>query len=78
MTTSWANVVRMRLKDGLRANVGGVLLCVLDAAAVPWLLASAAFGRWFGGRFPGLAATWSAVAVLVITLIQWFWRLWVA
>jgi hypothetical protein len=78
MTTSWANVVRCRWIEALRANVGGTLLCWLDLVAVPWLWLSAARGRWLGLTPSTMASAWLSVVVALVTLIQWIWRLYAA
>ena len=67
-----------RWTAALRAHVGGTLLCLLDAAAVPWLLLSAMRGRWLGGAVPGIAGPWIAVLVALVTLVEWIWRLYSA
>ena len=75
MTTSWANLVRGRPADALRANVGGTLLCLLDMLAVPWLLCTAITGRWvvFEPRMDLIAC--GLGVVLVVSLIEWAVRL---
>ena len=75
MTTAWANLVRGRLIDALRANVGGTLLGVLDLLAVPWLLLSAARGRWLVWVPNSTAAAWTATLIMIVTLIDWGVRL---
>lgn len=78
MTTSWAHLVRGRLGEALRANVGGTMLGLVDLLVVPWLLLAAVRGRWPGGELPLALAPWLAVIVFVVTLIQWVGRLWAA
>lgn len=75
MTTSWACLVRGKLTDALRANVGGTLLGMLAAASVPWLLVSAARGRWLGWCPNTAVVAWAASAILLVTLIDWGVRL---
>ena len=63
------------LAAAFRANAAGALLGAMAAASVPWLLISAARGRWLPGT-PGLIAMSAmAVAVTLIALVQWGWRL---
>lgn len=76
MTTSWAHVVRGQLGAALRANVGGTLLCLIAMVAAPWLLASALRGRWVLGRLDSNVGAWIGVAVALVTLLDWLWRLW--
>ena len=75
MTTSWSHMVRGRVIDSLRANVGGALLAVLSIVAAPLLLASAVRGRWVVQP----PRDWTAVAVtgsvLVVTMIDWTIRM---
>jgi hypothetical protein len=75
MTTAWAWLVRGEVRAALRANASGALMAMLALVGVPWLLASAARGRWLPGTpGPALAAA-GAVALVVIALVQWGWRL---
>ena len=46
MTTAWSLLVRGRPLAALHANAGGVMLAVAAVFAAPWLLISAALGRW--------------------------------
>ena len=75
MTTAWAHLVRGQLVGALRANVGGTLLGLLAVAAVPWLLASAARGRWLGWVPNSTAVARVAVGIGLVTLIDWGLRL---
>ena len=75
MTTSWAWLVRGELKQALAANAGGALLGMLAAAGIPWLLVSAAVGRWLPWQ-PGVrTAILCGGTVLAVTMAQWGWRL---
>ena len=75
MTTSWAWLMRGHVVAALRSNASGALLGMLALAGVPWLLVSAARGRWLPGT-PGPEVTAGmAVALVAIALIQWGWRL---
>jgi hypothetical protein len=75
MTTAWAHLVRGHWIDALKANAGGALLGILDLLAVPWLLLSAACGRWLGWVPTSSAIAWVAVLVMLVTLIDWGLRL---
>ena len=77
MTTAWACLVRGQLSGALRANVGGTLLAALAAVGAPWLLGSALRGRWLGWTPTDTVLAWLAVAVALITLVDWGLRLWV-
>lgn len=71
MTTAWARLLRLDLPGALAASAGGALLCVAAALAVPWLLATAARGRWCYLRpTPNLVLPAVAVLALVV-LIDW-------
>lgn len=75
MTTAWSNVVRGRLPSALRANVAGTLLAVAGALAGPWLLISAAMGRWLW-RVPSQGVLAALVVVLMIVMLSdWTARL---
>jgi len=74
MTTSWAAVVRGRLRDGLAANVGGVLLAFAAMGSVIGLSATAITGRrpgWFPGT-NGFAR--GGMVIAAVTLIDWVIR----
>jgi len=75
MTTSWAHLVRGQLIGALRASVGGTLLGALAVLSVPWLVVSAAWGRWLGWAPNGTTVGWVASAILLVTLIDWGIRL---
>jgi len=75
MTTACAHLVRGHWTNALRANAGGALLGILDLVAVPWLLLSAACGRWLGRVPTSTAMAWAAVLVMLVTLIDWGLRL---
>jgi len=75
MTTAWAYLVRGDAVPALRANVGGTVLAVLAMASVPWLLASAARGRWLPGAPSGTAVAWTAMTIALLTLADWGLRL---
>lgn len=75
MTTSWANFVRMRLGDAVRANLGGTVLALVSVVAVPWLLVSAVRGRWLGRAPTATFLAILAALVAAVTLIDWAVRL---
>ena len=75
MTTAWAWLMRGQVAAATRANAAGTLLGVMAVIGVPWLLVSAARGRWLPGS-PN-AVVWAAIAatVTLVAIIQWGWRL---
>lgn len=75
MTTAWAHLVRGEWIEAFRANVGGTLLGVLNLVAVPWLLLSAACGRWLGWAPSDSAVAWAILLIALVTLIDWGVRL---
>jgi len=75
MTTSWAWLVRGRLIESARANVGGMLLGLLAVVGVVWMYASALVGRWVAWKPNEVALAVVALAVLFVALVQWGWRL---
>jgi hypothetical protein len=76
MTTAWAYLMKGQWQNACRANAGGTLLGVLAATAVPWLLGSAIRGTWLGGPMRDTVIAWIATVVLLVTLIDWAFRLW--
>ena len=75
MTTAWAWLLRGHVGRALAANAGGTLLALLSLAAAPWLLLSALRGRWFGGPPSDWTCAGIAVAVSLVIVVQWVWRL---
>lgn len=78
MTTSWTYMARGRLTPALRANAGGTLLAIMAILATPWLIASAALGRWLFGPPSDLWIALAAGTIGVVTLVQWLARLFLA
>lgn len=71
MTTAWARLLHGDVVGAVTANAGGALLCVVAILAVPWLLATAAVGRWWYLRpTAGLVFPFFAVVTLVV-LVDW-------
>jgi len=75
MTTAWAYLVRGRIASAFATNAGGALTGLLAVALVPWLLCSAAWGRWLGWAPNSHVVGWMAVGFTLITLIDWGVRL---
>lgn len=76
MTTSWSHVMHGELFSAAQANVGGMLLAFCSLAGAPWLLWTAVRGRP-ATRIPGdLTIALGAVAIVIITLIDWGVRMW--
>jgi hypothetical protein len=75
MTTAWAHLVRGQVAGALRANVGGTLLGLLALLAEPWLLVSAARGRWLVWEPNTTVVAWVLTGIVVVTLIEWSIRM---
>ena len=75
MTTAWAHLMHGELPRAFQANSGGVLLAVLAMAAAPWLMISAARGRWFIWRPNGNVMGYVSAVIIAVTLVQWGFRL---
>ena len=75
MTTAWAWLVRGQVTDAFRVNAGGALLGMLAMVGAVGLMLSALGGRRLAWRPDGMRVTWAAVVVLLVTLVQWGWRL---
>ena len=76
MTTSWALLIRGQLRKSAEANVGGMLLGLVALAAVPWTLASAGQGRWWGFVPDERIGAVVLFVILSITMIDWAVRRW--
>ncbi len=71
MTTAWAHLLRGRIADAFRDNVGGALLGLVSLVLGPWSLISGWRGRWLWRPIDArvvFVAVWLLVAV---TLIDW-------
>jgi hypothetical protein len=75
MTTAWSCLMHGEWLRAIQANAGGVMLFVFAAAACPWLAVSAAAGRWFIWRPNGKTFGYVSAVVLIVTLVQWCFRL---
>lgn len=75
MTTSWSHLMRGELVAACRANAGGAFLGVLAMAAGPWMLGSAARGKWWLGCPNEWVVIGIGIAVLVMTLTDWTIRI---
>jgi hypothetical protein len=75
-TTAWAHVLNGEWAAAARSNLAGTLAAGMALIASPWLLASAARGRWLvvGATPRGLLATASALAVVAV--LDWLGRVW--
>jgi hypothetical protein len=75
MTTSWSYFVRGRVIQSAKSNSGGMLLAALASVCGPWLLISGVAGRWFVRQPNEWVAVGIAVAVVVVTMVDWGLRL---
>jgi hypothetical protein len=75
MTTAWVHVARGDAIAGLRANISGAVSALLAMAAVPWCLACAGRGRWLLWRASNRAVMMTTLALVLVALAQWGWRL---
>ncbi|HUY35011.1 MAG TPA: DUF2752 domain-containing protein [Pirellulales bacterium] len=75
MTTSWAHAARGNWTAALASNSGGALLAGVAALAGPWLVVSAARGRWLTRPPSERALVGASLGVVVVTLIDWICRL---
>jgi hypothetical protein len=75
MTTAWTDLMHGKLIRASQANIGGVLLAMLAMAAAPWLIISAARGRWLVWMPNGNVVGCVSAAIMAITLVQWGFRL---
>ena len=76
MTTAWSHAVRGHWLQAGRANAGGVALAACAMLAAPWLLISAARGRWWIGAPSEGSLACLGVGVAALTLADWAYRLW--
>jgi hypothetical protein len=74
-TTAFAHTVRGQLPQAVQANAGGTLLVALFALSGPWLLLSAARGRWLVWVPSGPRVALIAAAIATVMVIDWIFRL---
>jgi len=75
MTTSWAYALHGQPRAALAANAGGLTLCVVALLLAPYLLISAARGKWLFALPNDKVLAISALAVALITLADWVFRI---
>lgn len=75
MTTSWSHVMRGELPSAVRCNSGGTFLALLALGVAPWLLLMAWRGRTFQRHPSDPQCGFTAIAIVVVTLIDWFVRI---
>lgn len=75
MTTSFANLVRMRPLAALHASPAGALLCLLAMAAPGWLLYSVFTGRPIFRFMLHPRSRWIVPGVIVIGLLSWLYKI---
>ena len=75
MTTSFSHTIRGNLDQAWKANPLGAPLFLAVAAAIPWLLITAATGRWFLTEKPFRIIVWTAILFGGGTVLIWIIRL---
>ena len=75
MTTSWALMMRGRIGDAFTTNAGGSLLAITAIVTTPWLLGSAARGRWWLVAPKERTILMLVVAIALITILDWVRRI---
>jgi hypothetical protein len=74
MTTAWSHTMRGHFDEAVLANAGGAITCMLAMVISPWTLVSGLNGRWTGWKPTESALLCVAVAVVGITLLDYFVR----
>lgn len=77
MTTSWSHMTRGHVIASFQANAGGALLALASLACGPWLLVSGLRGRWTLARPHDGTVLVIGVAIIVVTLADWTFRVWI-
>jgi hypothetical protein len=75
MTTAWAHFVRGDWIAALSCNVGGTLLALACAVAVPWTIGTAIRGDWIWLRPTDNRTLGFCVSILTVTVGDWLVRL---
>jgi hypothetical protein len=75
MTTAWTYAVRGEVRSAVAVNAAGAVACGLSVVVAPWLVASAAAGRWLIAKLTPQALLIAATAFFALTLLDWARRL---
>lgn len=75
MTTSWAHAVRGHWSQAVQSNAGGALLAVVVFAVGCWSMLSVVRGQWATSVPSDRQLAALLTLVIVVTLIDWFYRL---
>ena len=75
-TTAWAHLADGQFAAAVRTHVAGTILGCLAVVAVPWLLVSAARGRWLVSTPSVRLALVLATAIAAVALLDWCQRVW--
>lgn len=76
MTTAWSHVMHGQFGAAAGANLAGTMLAIMALVSIPWLLASAARGRWCYLRPAGGLLLPLLVVVMAVAVGHWC-RRWV-
>jgi hypothetical protein len=76
MTTAWSHLVRGQLREASAANLGGAILAVTALVAAPWLILSAACGRWLFVRPTEIRLIVYAAVLAAVIFLDWWVGIW--
>jgi len=76
ITTCFAHLVRGQWQAAVRANPAGVLLGMVCALLIPWMFASALYGKTLGVTDPLPTLLILMVSLSVVALGVWAMRFW--
>jgi hypothetical protein len=68
-------MTRGHVVQAVQSNAGGALLALVAALLGPWLLTSGLLGCWLGGPPRETLTIAVGLAVIVVTLVDWSYRL---
>jgi uncharacterized protein DUF2752 len=74
-TTAFAHFADGQIGGAFEANIGATVLAFIMAILGPWMIATAAVGRWLG---PRPALNWVlliSIAIVAVQLIDWAVRM---
>lgn len=72
MTTAWAHLTRGQVRRAAAANLGGAVLGITAMIAAPWLILSAAAGRWLVARPTEVRLIAYSTVVAAVVFVDWF------
>jgi hypothetical protein len=72
MTTAWSHLTRGQVFEASAANLGGAVLGMTAVIAAPWLILSAALGKWLVVRPTETKLIVYAAVLAAVIFLDWW------